>query len=721
MPQQDPSKFDVLGGLSSSADLMSRGAGIAGDYVATADVLITVPDQVRGIGKAFGVGRRIVVPAEEIHIVTGGGMHSFFGISKETHVYGQAAKKLPLYWLNPLTSVVKLKTVSFIVRVVGDNSQGVNALDMDKVPFLVWAHVVAKLNPDVAMTAAQRIGNDIRGLVTTITEVTQSEIIAAASRMGLETIIADRQQLAKHAENEVNVTLAGLGYDLQLLRITELGGEAYEKLVTQAVAVVTKQTTIATNAELLLTRESVEEKLRREAVIVAETKRKTKSEELAADRDVQTAQLNQDEDLGLRRHTLALKKADRQRTANIAQQAVDLGKVQLDQEVALEQVQRDAEVAIKTQALAKQREQEQVVADAAIELARTQQESLRLAAEQQKKLERDFARTEEEAKRLQAEEEARANRDRDVLLIGAKADAEAIRIGAEAAAEKKRTEAQATAAAADFEATAKERDSAAQIKQATATRAKTAAEGLAQAEVAEAKAAAEIKQAEAAQATGFAQAAIAEKDAAVEAGRIRLVAEAELDAEARRAKLYAESPELLALERLDREHWQAIALAKQELDARVAMMVALAPHIQLDAKVIGNGSQMGQIMGQMMTLASGYNVMVNDPTVSSIVGSGGSAISVGGDILSRVLPAVRSAFAGVNPRVFASLTVADALDRLQGVVSGEQDVVTAIQKLRDDANFRMVGNIPVGQILGVFLGGGGEATQPAGDESLVLQ
>ena len=520
MPQQDPSKFDVLGGLSSSADLMSRGAGIAGDYVATADVLITVPDQVRGIGKAFGVGRRIVVPAEEIHIVTGGGMHSFFGISKETHVYGQAAKKLPLYWLNPLTSVVKLKTVSFIVRVVGDNSQGVNALDMDKVPFLVWAHVVAKLNPDVAMTAAQRIGNDIRGLVTTITEVTQSEIIAAASRMGLETIIADRQQLAK---------------------------------------------------------------------------------------------------------------------------------------------------------------------------------------------------------RLQAEEEARANRDRDVLLIGAKADAEAIRIGAEAAAEKKRTEAQATAAAADFEATAKERDSAAQIKQATATRAKTAAEGLAQAEVAEAKAAAEIKQAEAAQATGFAQAAIAEKDAAVEAGRIRLVAEAELDAEARRAKLYAESPELLALERLDREHWQAIALAKQELDARVAMMVALAPHIQLDAKVIGNGSQMGQIMGQMMTLASGYNVMVNDPTVSSIVGSGGSAISVGGDILSRVLPAVRSAFAGVNPRVFASLTVADALDRLQGVVSGEQDVVTAIQKLRDDANFRMVGNIPVGQILGVFLGGGGEATQPAGDESLVLQ
>ncbi len=103
-----------------------------------------------------------------------------------------------------MTQVIKLKTVSFTVAITGTSNQGVPALDSSKVSFRLWAHAVAKLNPENADIAAQRVGLDTTGLVHTITKVGTAELVAAAASMELENIIANRQKLAEIAFPKVN-------------------------------------------------------------------------------------------------------------------------------------------------------------------------------------------------------------------------------------------------------------------------------------------------------------------------------------------------------------------------------------------------------------------------------------------------------------------------------------------------------------------------------------
>ncbi|MCP4363131.1 MAG: hypothetical protein GY796_34450 [Chloroflexi bacterium] len=158
-------------------------------------VLQTEADKARGI---FGFGRRILVPPDEIHVVVGDGRH-IVTMSSERKVFGQTAERPSRYWLNSHTQVIKLKTISFTVAIHGYNNQGVKALDSSKVSFRLWAHAVAKLNPDKTETAAQRVGLDTTGLIYTITKVGTAELVAAAATMSLEEIIANRQMLAEIA------------------------------------------------------------------------------------------------------------------------------------------------------------------------------------------------------------------------------------------------------------------------------------------------------------------------------------------------------------------------------------------------------------------------------------------------------------------------------------------------------------------------------------------
>ena len=141
-------------------------------------VLRTEADRARGL---FGFGRRILVPPDEIHVVVGDGRHSLT-LSNERKVFGQSADRPAKYWLNPISQVIKLKTISFAVPIHGHQDEGVEALDSSKVSFRLWAHAVAKLNPDKAEIAAQRVGLDTTGLIYTITKVGTAELTDMQAR-----------------------------------------------------------------------------------------------------------------------------------------------------------------------------------------------------------------------------------------------------------------------------------------------------------------------------------------------------------------------------------------------------------------------------------------------------------------------------------------------------------------------------------------------------------
>ena len=58
--------------------------------------------------------------------------------------------------------------------------------------------------------------------------------------------------------------------------------------------------------------------------------------------------------------------------------------------------------------------------------------------------------------------------------------------------------------------------------------------------------------------------------------------------------------------------------------------------------------------------------------------------------------------AEVNPRMFSSLRVADVVEKLGAVLSGREDLVTALNGLKQQANFRVVGDLPVGPLLSLL-------------------
>jgi hypothetical protein len=283
--------------LPTTADLNRS----ANEVSATAEMLRTQVDQINWLPRLLGFGRRVLVPADEIHAVVGDGLHSLM-LSNQREIFGKSAERSSFYWLKPLTQVIKLKTISFTVPIRGYNEQGVQALDNSKVSFQLWAHAVAKLNPEKADVAAQCVGVDTTSLLNTITKVGMAELVAAAATMPLVEIISNRQRLAEIAFPKVNQILAELGYDLALLTVTELGGEAYLRLVEQAEARVYKETSIATNLEQIAEIKDRQARERTEAEIRAETEKKLAAERLAAERVVNESTLNQQETLDIRRH-----------------------------------------------------------------------------------------------------------------------------------------------------------------------------------------------------------------------------------------------------------------------------------------------------------------------------------------------------------------------------------------------------------------------------------
>lgn len=670
-----------------------------GETVNTLDMLRTQADKARGLLALLGAGRRILVPPDEIHVVVGDGRHISI-LSKQSRVFGQTADCPSTYWLNQLTQVIKLKTISFTVTIRGMGDSGVPALDSSKVSFLLWAHAVAKLNPDKAEVAAQRVGLDATSLINTITEVGTAELIAAAASMTLEEIIARRQKLAEIAFPQVNQILSELGYDLALLTITRLDGVAYTKLINQAESRISKETSIATNREQVAELQDDESRQRQEAEIRAVTEKKLAAERLDAEREVETATLEQQETLAVQRHAVQLREVARNRDAAQAAHEANLAKVKLTQQLSRAEVEKDthltrlqAEREAGLRAMAQKRSAE-------IKLAQAEADAQRLAVEQARQIERDAARTQAEVKRLEQEELAAAQRAKEVTLVESRQLAEAMQVEAEAEAgalqikvdaETKSelvradasTKAELIRAAAEATATAK-RAQAAKIR-AEATRAAAAAPGLAQAEVEAAQGGAEVE-------------------------RLQRLKEVEINAQRELATLYEQAPVLVELEKLRLGFAHRERLSQLEMEAYLKAFEALAPSLQV--RLYGSGGQTARIITDLMSLAQGARHLGEEiPVVGQLMGTNDVPSGVWNLMpkLSVLMPAIRQVLRNVNPRMFSSLKVLDLLERLMPVVAGQADLLTALNNVKEDASFRMVGDIPVVpllQFLGLPIGAG---------------
>ena len=720
MSNNQPERQEGLSRPAMTQAQLAEAEAMLGGVNTSVATLRTEADKARGL---FGFGRRILVPPDEIHVVVGDGRH-IWTMSSQRKVFGQTVDRPSRYWLNPHTQVIKLKTISFTVPIHGFNKEGVEALDSSKVSFRLWAHAVAKLNPEKSEIAAQRVGANTVSLVHTITEVATVSLIAAAATMNLEEIIANRQELAAKAFPEVNRTLAELGYDLALLAVTRLDGEAYRKLIMQAEARISKETGIATNKEQLAELDDDQSRERLEAEIRAQTEKKLASERLDAQREVETATISQQESLDIRRHEMQIKQVGRQKTAAETAHGADLAKVELAQTLGEAEAEKEARLAqLKLEREAELRAIQQK-RQATIKLAEAEADATRLAIEQAKQIEREAALTEAEAERLRREELARAQRAKEIAIVEASQMAESLKMEADAEAKSLQirvdAETQMELVKAEAEATATEKRAQAAKIRAEATKAETAAAGLAEAEVDAARVEVAEKQVSVTRAEGLAQAEVARAQAEAEAERLQRIKEVEINAQKTLAQLYDQAPVLVDLEklRMQQNHEQQLATIRAE--ASLKAFEAIAPGIKVH--IFGNGGQTGQIMTNLLSLSHGLNAVGDEiPLVGQFLGQNGHVNGDGnGQImallpkLGRFVPYLQQLMADVNPRLFASLKVADVVERLGPIVAGEEDLVTGLNQIKQDANFRMVGDLPVGPILGLL--GMGNGRSPSDDE-----
>ncbi len=720
------------------------------------DALRTESDRARSI---FGFGRRILVPADEIHVVVGHGMHSMRS-SRQSEVFGRTADRPSQYWLNSLTEVIKLKTISFTVPLLGVLKDGIEALDSSKVSFRLWAHAVAKLDPQKAEIAAQRVGKDTQSLISTISEVATAELVSAAAGMSLEEIIASRQQLAIVASPKVNDILGELGYDLALLTVTRLAGNAYDKLVEQAESRIYKETTIATNVEQLAELQDVERREREEAVIraqtlrerqnteaetlrihstiEAETSKKLASARLESERSVEEATIAQTEALDIRRNEQRLQQMARKREVDASEieQREKLNVMQHDTQLNQMARERDAQKATLTkveldkqigqaeaekEALLKRRQAEYTAEirrleqekKAELDLRQAEADAARLALEQVRRIERDAQFTQAEAQRLREEELEQAQRSKEIALLRAQEAGEARRLAAEAEARalqvKVQAETQTDLARAEAEAKATEQRAIAAKTRAEATRAEAAAAGLAEVEVEEARVAIAEKEVAVRRTEALAQVEVAQAEADVLTSKTKMLKTIDIEAQRELADLYAQAPVLVEMEQLRMQLSHEQEMARIQAETSLKAFEALAPGIKMH--IYGHGGQVNELVSNVMSLSRGLTIVGEEvPWMGRMLGMGEQETHLTNTtagqnllaLLNRVRPHLQEVVQEVNPRTMATLTVAEMVERLTAVVSGEEDVVTALNHLRQDVGFRVIGDLPLKPLLGLM-------------------
>ena len=667
--------------VDAGADALS--AKLQQKFRGVKDLQITV----RAGGGPLFFGRRVIVPTNEIHVVNGAGRTNYT-LTKSAQTFGSAAGQPILYWTNDLTEVVGLSTEVFMVPVVN-----VNVLDKNHVPYFISANVVAQLDVKQAEVAARSVGKNLTQLETAVGEVTSSQLWTAAATFTLEEVIQDQQRLSDQVEEKVRETLSKLGYTLNFLRISELGGAAYDKLVEQADAITTRNATIQINAAQLATEDSKKGRERRQAELDAQTRKETEEQRLGADQAVNTATADKDEAVAARRNTLSL--AEQLRAKELAAAQHDVAIAGIDLKKQQDQASADASALV---ALLRQSKEKELLKAAA------QADADRQDLVQARALELAKAATESDAERLRREKTAEAERNAEVQKTMATAGADALGIKTEA-------EVGAKLRTAEGEAQAAEKTASAAIKRAEATRAVEAAAGLAAADVQAREVEIDGQRVAVERDRGLATAAVAKEQADANIHEAQGLLAVELERARAQAELFDKSPALRELETLRLQHAQALELARIHTAAKVQMMQAIAPQLKLQANIIGDGSRASQIMAQVMAIASGAQIVGDQvPLIGNLLGNGAgdstSADAGLNTLLPRLMPFAHKVIGEMNPRAFSSLTLAGFMDSLLPVLAGREDLLTAVQKLREKASFRIIADAPVAvvaELLGIKL------------------
>ena len=184
--------------------------------------LQTEPDEPR---KFLGFGRRITVPADEIHVVKATGFHTYkLNNTSDSAVYGKAAYRPTEYWLNVFTYATKLKTQEFAIPIHDDHDDiaGIYILDKNRNCLQLQTKAFVKLNPKRAATAAERVGAEIRGFISTVNMVVVAELVNAAFVKSREEIVTNPQVLAELAFPKANKIMTELGYQITGINISQV-------------------------------------------------------------------------------------------------------------------------------------------------------------------------------------------------------------------------------------------------------------------------------------------------------------------------------------------------------------------------------------------------------------------------------------------------------------------------------------------------------------------
>lgn len=159
--------------------------------------------------KITGFGRRVVVPANQIHAVRAAGLNKYARLSTETRFFGidsadtsmgkEESAGIAIYWLNDLTEVIVLGTESFTIPI-----PAIVTRDADQVRLTITAHAMASLDPRAVSKAAKKIGQNAEDLINSIVQVVISALVTQAAHMRVREMIANYTQLSEAARPEIH-------------------------------------------------------------------------------------------------------------------------------------------------------------------------------------------------------------------------------------------------------------------------------------------------------------------------------------------------------------------------------------------------------------------------------------------------------------------------------------------------------------------------------------
>jgi hypothetical protein len=144
-------------------------------------------------------------------------------------------------------------------------------------------------------------------------------------------------------------------------------------------------------------------------------------------------------------------------------------------------------------------------------------------------------------------------------------------------------------------------------------------------------------------------------------------------------------------------------MATLQMDAYLKAFEAVAPGIKVN--IYGNGNQTSKIFTDLMSFTHGLGLLGEEvPVIGNLLDGSNNGNGHGFQInkLSAFTPYIQQVLGEVNPRMFSSLKVSDLVERLEPVIAGHEDLASALSNIKEDASFRMVGDIPVKPLLSIL-------------------